>query len=42
MKYYVYTLLHLVLLVKLKTIIPNKIPNGRGLKNLILQNVVDQ
>ena len=39
---YVYTVLHLVLLVKMNTIIPSKIPNGRDLKNLILQKVVDQ
>ena len=38
MKCYVYTVLHLVLLVKMKNIILNKILNGRYLKNLILQS----
>ena len=35
-----YTVLQLVLLVKLKNIIPIKIPNGWYLKNLILQKFV--
>ena len=39
---YVYTVLHLVSLVKMNTVVPSKIPNGRDLKNLILQKVVDQ
>ena len=39
-KCWVYTVLHLVLFVKMKNIITNKIPNGRYLKNLILQKVV--
>ena len=38
MKCYVCTVLHLVLLVKMKNIILNKILNGRYLKNLILQS----
>ena len=33
-----YIVLHLVLLVKIKNIIPNKRPNGRYSKNLKLQN----
>ena len=42
MKCKVYTVLHLFLLVKMKNIIPNKISNGRHLKNLILQKLVQQ
>ena len=39
---YLYTVLHLVLLVKMKNIIPNKITNGRYLKKLVLQKIVWQ
>ena len=35
-----YTILQLVLLVKMKKIIANKILNGRYLKNLMLQKLV--
>ena len=35
-----YTVLQLVLLVKMKNIIPIKVPNGWYLKNLILQTFV--
>ena len=40
MKCKVYTVLHLFLFVKMKNIIPNKISNGRHLKNLKLQKLV--